>query len=107
MRSDKNTCTGISLLVALASLLELPSVALAAGETQTHTTPGAGLGLAFIVCYMRRKKPIGGWLLYYYFVVYASLVVILAITALTLSNYNPSLLQSSGLYFCWVAVALT
>jgi hypothetical protein len=62
---------------------------LLAAEAGRSTTPPAASGALFIwlICYARRKHPIGGWLLYYFIGLYAGSVISLFFLVSSLSNY--------------------
>jgi len=82
-------------------LLALPNTMIASqsDKTSTSTNPmGSGLLILAIICLVRRKKEIGGWLLYYFCVLYLGLFISIALIGASFSNYNPAAWEDKALY---------
>jgi hypothetical protein len=94
-------------LVFLSAYL-FPQNSFAADAGQSSSTPAAG-GAAFwiwLICYLRRKKPIGGWLLYYFIGLYVGLFISMILTVPSLSNYIPSEWDNKLHYFLFIITTI-
>jgi hypothetical protein len=93
-------------LSTLSILLALEASAFAETGAQSKSAPVAGGGwLVAAICYVARKKPIGGWLLYYYINLYGALAIGI-LFYIAFEQYSPSRWPSPGLYSLSVACAL-
>jgi hypothetical protein len=101
-------CKYNSFLFTILTFFSLSAFAFAADEAQSKSSPTAGGAIIVgIVCYMARKRPIGGWLLYFYINLYLGLIVALALfVLLSFGNHLKSAWSSSGLYFLSIAFTL-
>jgi hypothetical protein len=59
-----------------------------------------------LVCFMRRKFEIGGWLLFYFISVVLSAFMWLALTIPALQLFNPSCWSDSGRYLLFIVTAV-
>jgi len=85
----------------------LPQYGLAADADRTSKAPiGGGAFLAWLICYLRRKKPIGGWLLYYFIALYVGAYISAILTLSSLSNYNPSGWDDKLQYFLFIITSI-
>ncbi len=94
----------IAILFCFFVVFLFPQIILAADSGRSSSVPTAG-GAAFwiwLICYLRRKKPIGGWLLYYFIGVYAGLLISILLTLPFLANYNPSEWDNNLHYFLFI-----
>ena len=62
--------------------------------------------LIWLVCYVRRKNPIGGWLLYYFIGLYVGLFISIALIVPSLSNYNPLEWDDKFHYFLFIITTI-
>jgi hypothetical protein len=100
----------ISAIVPFCLLLIffLPQSLLAAESGKPSSTPFAGGGgiLIWLVCYIRRKNPIGGWLLYYFIGLYVGFFISISLTVPSLSNYNPLEWDDNFHYFLFIITTI-
>lgn len=62
--------------------------------------------IIFLVCFLRRKNEIGGWLLFYFISVTLSMLIWIAITIPALPLFNPSAWFEKGKYFLFLFTAV-
>ncbi len=58
--------------------------------------------LLFFICYTRRKSAIGGWYLYFLIQLFLGIAILIPMSLLGLSNYNPLNHQSFGYYILYL-----
>lgn len=78
----------------------MPSLA-AAAESTTRSrsgTAGGGFWLVWLVGYLTRKRPIGGWLMAYYWMLYGSVLFTLAAQISVQQNFQPEQWEDRALY---------
>lgn len=95
--------TGFMVLLLLLIVSILPDNLFGADSTRP-STPAAG-GAAFwvwLICFLRRKRPIGGWLLYYFIGLYGGLAISIVLTIPSLPNYNPAQWDTMLHYFLFI-----
>ncbi len=104
----KFTSLRIYLLFCTLIFACFPENILAADSGQSSPTSFAGGGAIIwaIICYARRKLPIGGWLLYYFVGVYSGLIVSLILLIATFSNYNPVEWGNKFHYFLFIITTI-
>ena len=77
----------------------------AASSTQRTGNPIAPLGLLVgVVCYGRRKKPIGGWLLFFFWSVFSGGVISAILVSIDIKSYLPETWNDPLLYSLFLAL---
>ncbi|GBE06009.1 hypothetical protein BMS3Abin10_01651 [bacterium BMS3Abin10] len=68
---------------------------------------GGGL-LIWLICFWKRKNPIGGWLLYYFITLFVGFFISIALTLApdNLSNFNPMLWDDKIMYFFFIVTTV-
>jgi hypothetical protein len=92
------------MLLIFLIVFILPDNLLAADSSRPSTPPvGAVVGfLVWLICFLRRKRPIGGWLLYYFIGLYGGLAVSIVVTIASLPNYSPAQWDTMLHYFLFI-----
>ncbi len=80
--------TSFLVLIVLLVFLVLPENLLAADSNRSSTAGGGALAF-WLICYLARKYPIGGWLLMYFISLYSGFVISIIMTIISFQNYNP------------------
>jgi hypothetical protein len=98
---------GIAILLFLVVFLSPQSILAAdSGRPSSPSMAGAAAFWIWLICYLRRKKPIGGWLLYYFIGVYVGVLIWIMLTVTSLSNYNPSEWDNKLHYFLFILTTI-
>jgi hypothetical protein len=99
--------TGILVIFVLFALCLLPDTLLAADSGRSSTPAAGGVALwVWLICFLRRKRPIGGWLLYYFIGLYGALAVTIVATISSLPNYNPARWDTALHYFLFMVTTV-
>lgn len=90
------------LHILLLSLIiqAIPEIVFAQEQKKPTNTSYAGCGalILFLICYSKRKKPIGGWLLYFFIQFYLGAFFTTIFSIIGLTTYVPSQWESMSLY---------
>jgi hypothetical protein len=96
--------------LCLFGVFVTPQNILAAESGRSFTTPApfGGAILWALVCYLKRKNAIGGWLLYYFAGVYAGFLIsiVLVFSSGGFSNYNPFAWDDKSQYFLFIITTI-
>lgn len=83
----------------------MPDILLAQEQKKSSAFPSSGgfvTLILFLVCYMRRKKAIGGWLLYFLIQFYGGVVFSIIMTFAAIDNYTPGSWDTISLYVLYL-----
>jgi hypothetical protein len=95
----------LARLLAIQLLLYESALTAASSGSATQTgnpTPSFGVIVA-IICYIRRKKPIGGWLLYFFWSIFGGGLITAIFVAAGIKNYLPVSWEDHFLYSLFLA----
>jgi uncharacterized integral membrane protein len=98
-----------TLTIALALLLLTSLVVFAQTESSKTTSPptaGAGILIAWWICYSARRREIGEWLLYYYLQLFGGFLFVLILFLASLRNFDPNLWEDKALYSLFLISAV-
>ena len=89
----------LSLLFLGPAFIALALDATTAPRSNSPTIPWVAVAIiAWILCYQKRKNPIGGWLLYFFIQLFTGLLYSQVRLLMSAKNYSPSNWHESSLY---------
>jgi len=92
------------MICYLIFLFIIIPINLFAAESTNSSVSAFGGGAFWIglLCFIRRKKPIGGWLLYYFIGLYAGLIISIIMFIPLFPDYNPAQWDNKLHYFLFI-----